>query len=386
MTTQYAVQIVGRDQIIVNPAMPVPAVGPRQVLLRIEACGICFSDTKLKHAFEAHPRKTPIKAGISEAELAEIPTYRPGDEPVVPGHEPVARIAAVGSQVTRYWVGQRVLVQTDYRHLPTMASNASFGYDFDGALEEYALVDERMVIDPVTDESYLIEVGEDPSASAIALIEPWACVETAYAWSERAGLKPGGSLLVVQDQGLVCQGLEDVIAAAQPARRVDTDTLVSVATDETFDDIIYIGANAATVEALGAHLGSRGIINLVTCGRPFDRDVLIDVGRVHYDLIRYVGTTGTQVADGYRWIPDTCELRPSDRVAVIGAAGPMGLMHAVRAATCGVPGVTLDAIDVNAGRLERLRGIVEPIAARKTSTTAPRRPPNVMSGICVNTV
>ncbi|MDR0285036.1 MAG: alcohol dehydrogenase catalytic domain-containing protein [Propionibacteriaceae bacterium] len=362
MTTQYAVQITAKDQIEINPALPVPAVGPTQILLKIEACGICFSDTKLMHTFADHPRKLPILAGITAAELAEIPTYRPGAAPIVPGHEPVARVAQVGERVTRYTVGQRVLVQTDYRHLPTAKANAAFGYDFDGALEEYALVDERMVIDPVTGESFLIPVDETPSASAVALIEPWACVETAYAWPERPGLKPGGTLLVVVDDGYVPVGLEELVAAAQPARRVDNPAAGRLA-DELFDDIIYVGASAERVEALSRVLGARGIMNIVTCGRAFDRDVAIDVGRVHYDLIRYVGTTGDRPADGYAWSPATCELRPGEALAVIGAAGPMGLMHTVRAATAGVPGITVDAVDVDDHRLGRLHAVVDPIAA-----------------------
>ncbi|MCL2735566.1 MAG: alcohol dehydrogenase catalytic domain-containing protein [Propionibacteriaceae bacterium] len=364
MTTQYAVQITGPDRIEINRAMPVPTIGPRQLLLRIDACGICFSDTKLMHAFASHPRKTPIRSGLTPDEVAQIPTYRPGAQPVVPGHEPVARIAAVGDEVTRFQVGQRVLVQTDYRHIPTVASNAAFGYDFDGALEEMALVDERMVIDPATDQSYLIPVGEEASSSAIALIEPWACVETAYAWTERTGLRRGGSLLVVVDPGCEPEGLDDLVAEAAVARRVDCPGGASIPSDGAFDDIIYCGADAATVEALGARLGKGGLMTIVACGRTFDREVHIDAGRIHYDLIRYAGTTGNRVRDGVAWIPTTCEVRPFDRIAVIGAAGPMGLMHAVRAVTIGVDGVTLDAVDVDQDRLDRLSEVLTPIASR----------------------
>jgi len=364
MTTQYAIQITAKDRIEVNPAMPVPEVGPTQILLEIEACGICFSDTKLMHAFDSHPRKTPIQSGLTPEELAEIPTYRPGDSPVVPGHEPVARVAKVGSKVTRFQVGQRMLVQTDYRHLPTAASNAAFGYDFDGALEEYALVDERMVIDPVSGESYLIPVGEAPSASAVALIEPWACVETAYAWPERQGIKVEGSLLVVVDPGFAPKGLEEFVNASQPGKRVWCSSVSSVKEGEVFDDIIYVGADADTVEVLGPHLGNRGIMNIVTCGRTFERNVNIDAGRIHYDLIRYVGTTGDTPQDGYAWTPGDSELRPHDAVAVVGAAGPMGLMHAVRTVTSGIESVSLDAVDVDDDRLARLHEVLEPIAAQ----------------------
>lgn len=354
--TQNAIEIYGKDEVRLNPAKPVPAVGPTQILLQIEASGICFSDTKLLHAFASHPRKSQVLAGLTASELAEIPTYRPGDEPIVPGHEPVARIVAVGADVTRHQVGERVLVQTDYRHLPTASSNAAFGYNFDGALEEYALVDERVVIDPVTSERFLIPVSDGPAASAVALIEPWACVEAAYAWPERQQPKAGGRALVVGE----ADGVDDLFAASASVDRVAT----AAQAGDHYDDIVYAGSDPDEVEALGPRLAGHGVFAIVTGGASFGRAVKIDVGRVHYDLIRYVGTTGTDARDAYARIPATCELRPHDRVAVIGAAGPMGLMHTVRTAVSGIEGLSLDAVDVDDDRLARLAKVLTPIAAK----------------------
>ncbi|MGV8849863.1 MAG: alcohol dehydrogenase catalytic domain-containing protein [Propionibacteriaceae bacterium] len=352
--TQNAIEIYGVDQVRLNTSKPVPPVGPRQILLKMEASGICFSDTKLMHAFDHHPRKSEVLGGLTSAELAEIPTYRPGSQPVVPGHEPVARIVAVGDAVTQYEVGQRVLVQTDYRHLPTASSNGSFGYNFDGALEEYSLVDERVVIDPATGERFLIQVSDAPSASAVALIEPWACVQASYAWPERQQPKAGGKALIVGD----AQGADELYAVCGSVDRV---TSVAEA-GEGYDDIVYAGSDPDEVEALGSKLAGHGVMAIVTLGGSFGRRVKIDVGRVHYDLIRYVGTTGDDARDAYAKIPATCELRANDKVAVIGAAGPMGLMHTVRTAVSDLDGLTLDAVDVDDDRLARLAKVLGPIA------------------------
>lgn len=352
--TQNAIEIYGVDQVRLNPSKPVPPVGPTQILLKMEASGICFSDTKLMHAFDHHPRKSDVLGGLTPAELAEIPTYRPGSQPVVPGHEPVARIVAVGAEVKHHAVGERVLVQTDYRHLPTASSNGSFGYNFDGALEEYALVDERVVLDPATGERFLIPVSDAPAASAVALIEPWACVQASYAWPERQKPKPGGKALVVGD----AKGTEELYAASGSVDRVATVAEAG----EGYDDIVYAGSDAQEVEALGSKLAGRGIVAIVTHGGSFGRRVKIDVGRVHYDLIRYVGTTGDDARDAYAKIPATCELRARDKVAVIGAAGPMGLMHTVRTAVSDLDGLTLDAVDVDDDRLARLAKVLGPIA------------------------
>jgi D-arabinose 1-dehydrogenase-like Zn-dependent alcohol dehydrogenase len=148
--TQHAIQIVGPGQLVHNRAKPVPVPGPTQLIVKVEAVGICFSDTKLLHAFTSHPRKSDVLAGLDPAALAENPSYVPGDRPTVPGHECAGRIVAVGDDVRRHRAGERVLVQTDYRHLPTATSNAAFGYNFEGGLQEYVLLDERMIIEPGT--------------------------------------------------------------------------------------------------------------------------------------------------------------------------------------------------------------------------------------------
>ena len=45
--TQYAVQLVAPDELILNKAKDVPVPGSHQVLCRVEAVGLCFSDLKL---------------------------------------------------------------------------------------------------------------------------------------------------------------------------------------------------------------------------------------------------------------------------------------------------------------------------------------------------
>ena len=65
-------------------------------------------------------------------------------------------------------------------------------------------------------ERFMIPVGEGPSASAVALVEPWACVEAAYVVKERRGLLPSGRLLVVADQGHAVRGLDELMQSDKP--------------------------------------------------------------------------------------------------------------------------------------------------------------------------
>ena len=132
--SQYAIQLVGPGQLTLNDNKPVFKPGPYQILARTECVGLCFSDLKLLKQFSEHARKSEVIEGLSRDILGEIPSYVPGDKPTVPGHEVTCRIIAVGEKVTQHKVGERCLVQTDYRDLPTASSNAAFGYNFEGGV------------------------------------------------------------------------------------------------------------------------------------------------------------------------------------------------------------------------------------------------------------
>lgn len=372
--TQHATQYSGPDSFVHNTSKPVDPIGPLQMLLKIEACGICFSDTKLLHAFAEHPRKLPVVRGLSPEVLEEIPSYHPGSEPTVPGHEPVARIVAVGERVTHFEVGDRVLIQADWRHLPTQSSNSAFGYNFEGGLQEYVVIDERMVV--VGNEEFLLHVSEGPAAAAVALVEPWSTVEGSYSRTERNQLTLGGRLLVVADPGHAPTGINELAELAHSAEiTVVGAGLGDVAEktvareiadlDSRFDDIVYFGADSQTVERLSELLEVGGLLAIVLAGAKLDRSVRLDVGRVHYDFVRYTGTTGAAAQHAYAHIPANGEIRAEEKLAIIGAAGPMGLMHTMRAVFLGMPGVSIDAADVNDDRLAHLHEVATPTADRK---------------------
>src|SRR5580693_5425354 len=72
-------------QPLVIEDLPVPDIGPRDVLVRISASGICHTDL---HVIEG---KSPIPL------------------PIVPGHEACGIVEEVGPEVRRVKVGDRVL-------------------------------------------------------------------------------------------------------------------------------------------------------------------------------------------------------------------------------------------------------------------------------------
>ena len=315
-------------------------------------------------------RKSEVVSGIEPEVLETVPSYVPGEAPTVPGHEVTVRIVAVGP-FTQHRVGQRALVQADYRWLKTKEANGALGYDFEGGLQEYVLMDERVITSP-EGEAMLIPVDESRSSSAVALVEPWACVEDAYVSEERSAALPGGSMLVVVDGSREAEGVVETYSLEGPpsevtvvgAASIDTGDAATVDApsldaieERVFDDIIYFGSDAATIEKLDKLLAPKGLMNVVRGETAIGRPVSLGIGRVHYGGMRFVGTTSSSAADSLKTIPTTLEMRPDEKVLIIGAAGPMGLMHVVRDLCQGVPGVEVVATDMDDARLAALDAV-----------------------------
>ncbi len=358
---QTAVELVGPDQLRLNNDKQVYRPGPYQILVNIKAVGLCFSDLKLLKQFSEHARKSEILSGMSKETLAEIPVYKPGEAATVPGHEAFCEIIAVGEKVAHHKVGQNMLVQADYRWLKTAGSNAAFGYNIEGGLQQYGLLDERVIMDPVSGESCLIPVEKEMASSAIALVEPWACVESSFLTQERNSVKAGGKLLVVADTDREIKGVEESFSPeAAPSEILtigdiaeDLSPLTELA-DESFDDIIYFGCSKAIIDILNDKLAAGGMINIVLAGGAIGEDIAVGVGRVHYGMTRWIGTQSDDASESYKTVAATGEIRPGDKAVIIGAAGPMGQMHTIRLICSGVDDISIIGTDFDNERLASL--------------------------------
>jgi len=370
--TQTAIQLTGPDQLSVNAAKPVHRPGPRQILGKVECVGLCFSDMKLLHQFDQHARKTPVMAHLAESVLKEIPSYVPGGKPTVPGHEVVLRVVEVGPGVTSVKPGGRYLVQADWRELKTAKSNGAFGYNFEGGLQQYVLLDERTTIssDGV---SYLMPVPEDRSASQLALVEPWACVEQAFIHKERQSLKPGGTILLVTSSGAkpVFRGMDFSKTAKRLCLGSNTapEGFISVRPEDlkpgSIDDLLFAGGDAALLESVVPLLATDSLLVIAQCGQRFLRPVQSPLGRIHYGGVRVCGDPESGFREAMRTIPVSGEVRPHDHVHVIGAAGPMGSMAVIRLLFLDTPGLSVEGIDRNVGRLAVLRPKAEALSAQR---------------------
>ena len=385
---QNAVQLIAPNKLLFNKTKKVILPGPTQVLVKVECVGLCFSDMKLIKQFDQHARKGKVKSGIENAILKEIPSYVPEDQPTVPGHETCGRIVAIGDKVLRHKVGERILVETDYRTLLTNNSNAAFGYNFEGGLQEFVLFDERIVLDPENGERFLIPVSESPSSSAISLIEPWACVEDSYISVERNCPKLEGRLLIVvaaevssNPSGIQylktfkSSYLTTICANEAQYNYLINENLIpptpfskppelSCLPNEWFDDIVYFGSTKEEIEILNDKLAPKGLFNVVLCGRRIRAPVSISVGRVHYGMTRWSGTITSDCSESYKHIPHTGEIRPNDSIVVIGAAGPMGQMHVLRCLCSTMPGISVTGTDIDQSRISQLKSKATDLALK----------------------
>jgi len=114
---------------------PIPAPGAGEVLVRMEASGLCHTD------IHASRGDWPVKPGL----------------PFVPGHEGVGIVEAIGDGVVSPAVGQRVAIPwlgyacgecrycVDGRETLCLQQRNS-GYSVDGAFGEYAVAHSRYVV------------------------------------------------------------------------------------------------------------------------------------------------------------------------------------------------------------------------------------------------
>lgn len=361
---------MGRDE---KPEeVSVPSFGPDELLVRQDACGLCFSDTKVIGLGPNHPRMTG-------RDLSK--------DPVTLGHEVSCTVVGIGEQlVGRFEIGQRFVVQADVFY---QGKSMAYGYAISGGLAEYSVIP-KQIIDG--DEGcYLLPLRPDTGYVESALTEPWACVVSAYAQSHRNGLLDGGTLLVIASDDAAAGGYDwtklfldaqpfnltlvnvkgalkeeltaaigateditDIADLSVPEDREDWDELVCNAEGKFYNDILLLGdVEPEIIEQAATLLANHGIMNFVrTTDVP--RKLSLDIGRIHYNWHYYLGTATTDPADAY---PESrnADLLPGGKTWIIGAGGPMGQMHVQRAVQHRNPPRVLVATDVDVVRLQSVK-------------------------------
>jgi threonine dehydrogenase-like Zn-dependent dehydrogenase len=131
-----------------------------------------------------------------------------------------------------------------------------------------------------------------------------------------------------------------------------------------FDDIVALNpTSASVVSEIARRIARRGTFNLVGQA-PLDGLAQVDLGRLHYDYIAFVGNRGPDIAASYGEARNRCDLRPGGTSVFVGAGGPMGQMHVQRALELPNGPSLVIATEVSDERLQTLREMFEPLAEK----------------------
>jgi threonine dehydrogenase-like Zn-dependent dehydrogenase len=342
----------------------VPQPGPGELLVRVDACGICFSDIKIINLGGEHPR-------LQGRDLRT--------DPVVMGHEVSVTVVAAGPKSPpEFPPGQRAIVQAD---IYVGGVNRAFGYRIPGGFSQYALIPHEVL---QGDEGcYLLPVEARLGHAEAALCEPWACVEASYGYAPRTAPLAGGDMLLIVCPDVVDSRLDSfrfeppspvgkltVIAPDGVLGQLERGALEVIRLTDDFscqqadhgpkDDILILGTPpAALVTRLAQLLKPHGTLCLL--GGNDLPAAHLDIGRIHYQGLQVIGCPDLDVMAAYSW-PRSAELLPGGQAWFIGAGGPLGQMHLSRALTLTTPPRTIVATQNTGPRLEDLRQRFEPLA------------------------
>jgi L-iditol 2-dehydrogenase len=235
---------------VVIEELPDPVAGPGEAVCRVLACGVCGSD-------------------VSE-------TYVARKLPCVLGHEVVGEVLSVDGAVSGLGVGDRVVI---HHHVPCgecrrcRRGHETLCDQFRSTALDPGGFAEQVRLSPAL-VSELLALGDlDPVAGTF--VEPLGCVLRAF---DRAGLKPGDTLLVVGagSNGLLAvsaawaRGIETVCVREPRAdRRAVAEGLGAFEHGGEPADVAFVTtANAEAIADAGAALGPGGTLCLYATTGP----------------------------------------------------------------------------------------------------------------------
>lgn len=232
--------------------VPIPAPGPRQILVKTEACGVCHTDL---HAANGD---WPVKPAL----------------PFIPGHEAIGIVVEVGAGVASVRQGDRVGVPWLYSACgrceycltawETVCPEAQFGgYTRNGGFAEYVLADPN----------YVAHVPKELSAENAA---PIVCAGvTTYKGIKETGARPGewiavsgagglGHLAIqyAKAMGLYVCAIDIDDAKLAHARGVGADATVNATSPDTVAEISKItdgGAHGVLITAPSLSAFKQGV-------------------------------------------------------------------------------------------------------------------------------
>ncbi|NIH85249.1 zinc-dependent alcohol dehydrogenase [Amycolatopsis granulosa] len=223
-----------------------PAPGPSEVLVQMVTVGICHSDFDLLAGNYVLPLEFPL----------------------VPGHEWHGRVAEIGSAVTTFAVGDRVVGEC------SVAADEHFGFTHDGALAEYFTV-------PA---AWLHRIPDTIDDTVAALIEPFIVAYGAtreFDGGDIVAILGAGPIGLLATASASAKGARTIVVEPDAGRRELARTLGA-------EDVVDPLAGDATEQVLEL-TGGRGATGVVECsGNTAAQASALTMAAYHAQL-NYVG-------------------------------------------------------------------------------------------------
>ena len=333
MTTQMKASFLKKQGELAVETIPVPEVRADEVLVRVEAVGVCGSDVH----YYAHGKIGPYVV----------------EKPLILGHELSGVIAAVGSDVNPSRVGQRVAVEPQrpcgdcfqcnagrYNLCPDIEFYAT--PPIDGAFCEYVTIQSK----------FAFEIPDSVSFEAAALMEPlsvgiWACERAEVGNGSRVLIAGAGPIGVIVAQTARALGAAEVIITdvAEDRREFALQHGATQALDPRVDELAGLEVDAF-IDASGAPAAVQGGILAV---RPAGRVILVGGGHDEYSLpISFIQHREIWISGVFRYTntwPTAIEMVSSGKVDLdILVTGKFGLNEVEEALNAGKTAGQLKAI------------------------------------------
>jgi len=311
--------------------MPMPEPKDDELLVRIDAVGICASDWKMIAQGESHARMKGL-------DLRNHPT--------VPGHEVSLTAVKIGRALHgRYKVGGRFSVQAE---IYLKGENIAYGYKMRGADQQYQTIGPDIYAN-----GYLLPVDAKLGYAQAALAEPWACVYHAYHHHRQThSVKPGGTVWYVGAGPLglmhIEKGIRDgagvVVVSEMKAERLtkvesslgalarekgvklilvdlSREPIDTALTKGKVDDILVLAPVARAAEDAITYLGKNGYLNMFAGFESRDKAWMkMNLNDMHYGGWTLIATSGSPIEALRQALDDAAAGRidPNNSVAAVG--------------------------------------------------------------------
>lgn len=297
MTTYMKAAVYHGVEDIRIERIPVPQIGPNELLVRTTACAICGTDVRI--FYYGHHRVSP---------------------PRVLGHETAGEIATVGKLVEGFEIGERVVLGSIVpcrecywclRGIHNLCDNIKvIAYDWDGGFAEYVRVPEGLIRC-----GGVVKISEGMLCEEVSIAEPLSCCINGQ---ELAEVRLGEDIAIIGAGPIGCMhsqlakaiGAKVMIIDLEESRlkRVKTfgvDAVINSRKEDPVErvleetggkgaDVVIVACSSATAQRQSLKMGAKRARIVFFGGLPHGKSIAnLDTNIIHYKEQYVIGCFGS---------------------------------------------------------------------------------------------